>query len=77
MSEYGFFASYWWLFPLLMIVVCMLFMRKGCGRMMCGPWAHNGPGKSAREILDKRYAGGDIDRQEYEETKRSLTDNSG
>ena len=73
MSEYGFFASYWWLFPLLMIAVCMIFMRKGCGGMMCGPRPHNEPGKSAREILDKRYAGGDIDRQEYEDRKRELT----
>ena len=73
MSEYGFFASYWWLFPLLMIAVCMIFMRKGCGGMMCGPRAHNEPGKSAREILDKRYAGGDIDRQECEDRKRELT----
>ena len=73
MSEYGFFASYWWLFPLLMIAVCMIFMRKGCGGMMCGPRAHNEPGKSAREILDERYAGGDIDLQEYEDRKRELT----
>ena len=73
MSEYGFFTSYWWLFPLLMIVVCMLFMRKGCGRMMCGPWVHSEPGKSAREILDTRYAGGDIDRKDYEEKKRELS----
>jgi len=73
MSEYGFFASYWWLFPLLMIAVCMIFMRKGCGGMMCGPRAHHEPGKSAREILDKRYAGGDIDLQEYEDRRRELT----
>ncbi len=73
MTEYGFFTTYWWIFPLLMIVVCTLFMKKGCGRMMCGPGAHKDPGESALEILNKRYAGGDIDRQEYEERKRELS----
>ena len=28
--------------------------------------------KSAREILDERFARGEIDREEYEEKKRSL-----
>ena len=32
-----------------------------------------GTGKSALEILDKRFAQGDIDEDEYEEKKRKLT----
>ncbi len=73
MTEYGFFASIWWIFPLLMIVVCALFMRKGCGRMMCGPGDHKNHDGSALEILDKRFAAGNIDRDEYEERKRGLS----
>lgn len=73
MAEYGFFTSNWWIFPLLMIVVCMLLMRKGCGKMMCGPGAQNTSGESAMNILNKRYAEGDIDKKEYEERKRELT----
>jgi putative membrane protein len=73
MTEYGFFTSNWWIFPLLMIVVCMIFMRKGCGRMMCEPGAQKTSGESAQNILNKRYAEGDIDQKEYKERKRELT----
>ena len=46
--------------------------------MMCGFGAHsgdashNGTGESAREILDKRFAQGDISEEEYEEKKKKL-----
>ena len=33
----------------------------------------DGKGKSARKILDERYARGEIERQEYEQKKRDLT----
>jgi len=54
-------------------------MRRGCGRMMCGFGSHtedtfhNGTGESGLEILDKRFAQGDINEDEYEEKKRKLT----
>jgi putative membrane protein len=79
MFGYEFFFSYWWLFPLMMIIFCIFFMSRGCGRMMCGfdphtrDNSHNGTGKSALEILDKRFAQGDINEDEYEEKKRKLT----
>ena len=47
--------------------------------MMCGFGSHkedtfhNGTGESGLEILDKRFAQGDINEDEYEEKKRKLT----
>jgi uncharacterized membrane protein len=56
-----------------MIIICFFMMRsKG---IMCGHSSrdtHNQGTESAREILDKRYAGGEIDETEYERKKRDL-----
>jgi len=75
-SEFGSFA-YWWIFPLIMIGLCFFMMR---GRMgsMCGFGSHGTRGRSldssesARDILDKRYALGEINKEEYEEKKRAI-----
>ena len=71
-----FFHEYWWIFPLAMIIVCFLFMRGGG---MCGHGSHDGgkyDSESARDILDKRYATGEIDSAEYEEIKKHLSINN-
>ncbi|UCG39565.1 MAG: SHOCT domain-containing protein [bacterium] len=64
--------GYWWIFPLVMMFFCFLFMR-GCRRRWSwGTGSFWGPGESAMDILDKRFARGEIDQQEYEERKRTL-----
>ena len=82
--------SFWWIFPLmffvLMIVVCIFMMRRGCmgcmwrdrmmGRTEFGDAMKQSRGErseSALEILDKRYARGEIDKQEYEEKKAAIS----
>ena len=72
--------SYWWIVPLFMMVLCF-FMMRGWRRFgMCG----FGPrdidrhqtqrSESALEILDKRYASGEISKEEYQERKKVLTE---
>jgi uncharacterized membrane protein len=59
--------------------MCFFMMRRWKGPMMCGfgyrhkDRPHFNASDSAAEILDKRYAAGEIDKIEYEEKKRTLT----
>ncbi len=71
-------GSLWWLFPLVMMALCFFMMRGRKGSMMCGFGSREeeshrvNTSDSAMDILDKRYAIGEIDRQEYEEKKNIL-----
>jgi putative membrane protein len=73
-------SSWWWIFPLVMMFLCFFMMRGRRGSMMCGFGARRpensrsriNDSNSAIEILDKRYAFGDISKEEYEEKKSVL-----
>ncbi|MFC1535252.1 SHOCT domain-containing protein [Thermodesulfobacteriota bacterium] len=70
--------SFWWLFPFVMIALCFFMMRGRKGKGMCGFGSHDeddsfiDPSDSATDILDKRYAIGEITNEEYEERKKVL-----
>jgi len=82
--------GWWWIIPLVMIVFCafmMILMRKrmpgGMGMMGGMPGPSTGeatspivPIDSAGEILDKRYALGEIDRGEYTQKRADLAGKS-
>ena len=64
--------GFWWIFPLFMlfmIVMCVFFMMRG-------PWGHGHQSgrdatTSALQILNERFAKGEISKEEFEE-KRSI-----
>ncbi len=70
--------TFWWIIPLVMMFLCFLMMRRRPGSMMCGFGRHPlgsrnaGSSESALDILNKRYALGEIDKTEYDEKKKSL-----
>ena len=70
--------SFWWLIPVAMMALCFFTMRGRKGSMMCGFGPHEkdshriNPSDSAMDIIDKRYATGEIDKEEYAEKKRIL-----
>jgi putative membrane protein len=63
--------QWWWLIPVAMMILCFLMMRGHRGCVMVWPRSRHGS-DSAREILDKRYATGEINREEYEEKKKDI-----
>lgn len=73
-------GNWWWIFPIVMMILCFFMMR---GRMCCMMGGHDtrdtadphgsASSGSAREILDRRYALGEISKDEYEEKKKDVS----
>ncbi|MFW2368990.1 MAG: SHOCT domain-containing protein [Desulforhopalus sp.] len=72
MSVYDLCEGYWWIFPVVMIFLCFLFMRRCGERGWCGFREDHNQKDSAIDIINKRYAQGDIDQVEYEEMRNRL-----
>ncbi len=72
-----------WIFPLAMMVICFFLMKGRRGTTMCGFGSRDTDqpdidgSDSAKGILDKRFALGEIDKAEYEEKKRILSGSAG
>jgi putative membrane protein len=78
----GFGYGLWWIFPLIMIVMmvlCFFMMRGRMGSMRYRKGIRSASSRgedaadSAFDALKKRYARGEINREEYEEKKRVIT----
>ena len=64
--------DWWWLLPIAMMVLCFLYELHGHVGCMLRKVRSPQGGDSAREILDKRYALGEISKEEYDEKKRDI-----
>lgn len=71
--------SGWWIFPIICIIMMFLFMmfRRGGFR---SPWGQNSDihhseskdSETAIDILKKRYAKGEITKEEFDQMKKDL-----
>ncbi|MFY9142476.1 SHOCT domain-containing protein [Sulfuricurvum sp.] len=61
MHGWGFGMGIGWLIPLLFMVIVVYYIKE-----------NQKEGDSARDILDKRYAKGEIDEKEYKTKKADL-----
>ncbi len=64
---YGF--HWWWLIPIAMMILCFFMMRHGGCMPRRSGFRRD---ETAREILDRRYASGEIGKDEYEQKKRDI-----
>ena len=83
---HGPWSGFWWVCPLMflfLVVICVavFFAFRGRGRHWGPPWRWPGEfpeprqeseRETALDILNKRYARGEIDRQEYSEIKAAI-----
>ena len=77
----GYGWHFWWMFPLMMLfmmLVCgafiyLLLSRHSGGSHQWGPMDRQwNTGYSALEILDERYARGEIQKEEYQDRKAAI-----
>jgi putative membrane protein len=76
MYHYGMgMGFFWWLFPAIFFFIFVgglaLFFKRG-GVSGCGHHEHHGESVSAKDILERRYARGEIGRDEYLKIKQDL-----
>ncbi len=68
------FGGFWWIMPILMIVFWGLIIWGIVMLVRKSSLPSSGPsGESALEILKRRYAAGEIGKDEFEEKKKALS----
>lgn len=67
---HGFGGGFMWLFWIILIVAVLWAIRVASGKQ----GASTEKPKTAMEILNERYAKGEIDREEFEQKRKDLSD---
>jgi len=71
-------SDLWWLIPIVLIALCFFWARGCCSgrrhRLEDRPERNNETASdSALDILSRRYARGEIDDEEYERKRKTIT----
>lgn len=61
-----------WIFPVLFLAVFILFLIRRPSCMMFGGHRAQDHEESARQILDRRYARGEISKEDYQRIRKDL-----
>lgn len=61
-----------WVFPLIFLIVILVLLFRRGGSPMDGNHDVHGKAESARELLDRRHARGEITREEYQQIKNDF-----
>ena len=63
--------GFMWIFPTLFLVILILLLVRGSGWLSRDD-SRGEHRETAREILDRRYANGEITKEQYDQMKRDI-----
>jgi putative membrane protein len=72
--EYFWWGGIMWIFPIILLIVILIAIFLIFGRRGVGPscWHGTKESETPLEILKKRYAKGEITKEEYEQIKKDI-----